>query len=156
MFERFLLDARPNALNDRNIIKSLFVEGDFVWCGTQKGTYNTGAAPSSCLRQRLPGEEYPCSSGAACPGAGAYLPRPGQTPGPVSYTHLDVYKRQIIACSVGSFKSPRQASFTAPYRPRCGPVPALFPAAAPLAQVAAPAPFRLRAGTCLLYTSRCV
>ena len=38
MFERFLLDARPNALNDRNIIKSLFVEGDFVWCGTQKGT----------------------------------------------------------------------------------------------------------------------
>lgn len=36
MFERFLLDARPNALNDRNIIKSLFVEGDFVWWRTQE------------------------------------------------------------------------------------------------------------------------
>ena len=32
---------------------------------------------------------------------------------------------------------PGQASFTAPYRPRCGPIPALFPAAAPLAQVPA-------------------
>ena len=31
--------------------------------------------------------------------------------------------------------------------PRCGPIPALFPAAAPLAQVAAHAPFRPGAGT---------
>lgn len=40
-FERFPLNAQPdasNALNDRNIIKSLFVEGDIIWCGTQKGT----------------------------------------------------------------------------------------------------------------------
>lgn len=37
-FERYLLDLRPNALNDRNIIKSLFLEGNTLWCGTQKGT----------------------------------------------------------------------------------------------------------------------
>ena len=40
-FERFPLNSQPdasNALNDRNIIKSLFVEGDIIWCGTQKGT----------------------------------------------------------------------------------------------------------------------
>ena len=37
-FERYLLDVRPNALNDRNIIKSLFLEGNTLWCGTQKGT----------------------------------------------------------------------------------------------------------------------
>ena len=40
-----------------------------------------GEALSRCLQQRLPGAEYPCSSGAACPGAGAYPPRPGQRPG---------------------------------------------------------------------------
>ena len=32
-------------------------------------------------QQRLPGAEYPCSSGAACPGAGAYPPHPSQRPG---------------------------------------------------------------------------
>ena len=37
-FERYLLDSSPNALNDRNIIKSLFLEGNTLWCGTQKGT----------------------------------------------------------------------------------------------------------------------
>lgn len=37
-FERYLLDSRPNVLNDRNIIKSLFLEGNTLWCGTQKGT----------------------------------------------------------------------------------------------------------------------
>ena len=37
-FERYLLDDRPDALNDRNIIKSLLLEGDCLWCGTQKGT----------------------------------------------------------------------------------------------------------------------
>lgn len=37
-FERYLLDAHSNVLNDRNIIKSLFLEGNTLWCGTQKGT----------------------------------------------------------------------------------------------------------------------
>lgn len=38
IFERYLVEPSSHAMNDRNIIKSVFVEGDAVWCGTQKGT----------------------------------------------------------------------------------------------------------------------
>ena len=44
---------------------------------------------------------------------------------------------------------PRQASFTAPYLPRCGPVPAPTLAAAPPAQATTPLPFRQVVGTSL-------
>ena len=37
-FEYYLLDTHPDAWNNRNVIKSLFIEGDGIWCGTQKGT----------------------------------------------------------------------------------------------------------------------
>lgn len=37
-FERYLLDSSLNVSNDRHMIKSIFVENDIVWCGTQKGT----------------------------------------------------------------------------------------------------------------------
>ena len=37
-FEYYLLDTHPDAWNNQNVIKSLFIEGDGIWCGTQKGT----------------------------------------------------------------------------------------------------------------------
>lgn len=38
-FKNYLLDeSRTKILNDNNIFKSVMVEGDMVWCGTQKGT----------------------------------------------------------------------------------------------------------------------
>ena len=70
--------------------------------------------------------------------------------GGIYYQYIfSLFSVDIIACPGGSCKAPGQASFTAPYRPRYGPVPDLFPAAAPLAQVAAHAPFRPEDGTAL-------
>lgn len=38
-FNHYLLDeSHSKVLNDNNIFKSVMVEGDIIWCGTQKGT----------------------------------------------------------------------------------------------------------------------
>ena len=37
-FEHCLLDPESKKSNDRNIIKSIYPEGDIIWCGTQLGT----------------------------------------------------------------------------------------------------------------------
>ena len=37
-FSHYLLDNHSDLLGDRNIIKSLYIEGNTIWCGTQKGT----------------------------------------------------------------------------------------------------------------------
>lgn len=41
VFQHYLLDADTHMVNDRNIIKSLLIEGHTIWCGTQKGTLYT-------------------------------------------------------------------------------------------------------------------
>ncbi|MDH6534164.1 hybrid sensor histidine kinase/response regulator [Parabacteroides sp. 52] len=37
-FHHYLLDAQPENRNNQNILKSLLIENDIVWCGTNKGT----------------------------------------------------------------------------------------------------------------------
>ncbi|MDL2255223.1 response regulator [Parabacteroides sp. OttesenSCG-928-K15] len=40
-FSNYLLDPQRKNMNDTNIFKSVRVEGDTVWCGTQRGTVYT-------------------------------------------------------------------------------------------------------------------
>ena len=78
-----VLEHDPAAEDQRGL------EQGFLGAQAERGAALAGlaahAAPRLRLRPGRPGRGHPADPG---------LPRPPQHPAPVSYTHLDVYKRQ--------------------------------------------------------------